>query len=160
QHRHLPSCPTRRSSDLHAMLVDEGRVVAIGEYAELADAATGADVVDLGGRVVLPGFIDSHVHPIDGGQALISCDLHDGSTIDDYRRLVASYAAANPDREWIVGSGWSVDAFPGGIPSVEHLDGVDGGKPVFLTNRDGHSAWVNLAALRRAGITASTPDPP
>jgi len=142
-----------------AMLVEDGTIVRLGDETALRAEFPDAEVVDLGGRTVLPGFIDAHVHPILGGQELISCSLTDGVTIDDYRELIAAYAAANPDREWIVGSGWSMDAFPGGVPSASHLDGVDDGRPVFLMNRDGHSAWVNAIALERAGITADTPDP-
>lgn len=141
-----------------AMLVEAGTVVRLGDAAALRADFPDADVVDLGGRTVLPGFIDAHVHPIEGGQELISCSLSAGATIDDYRAAVADYVAANPERTWIVGSGWSMDAFPGGVPSAHHLDGVDGGKPVFLMNRDGHSAWVNAKALELAGISAETPD--
>jgi predicted amidohydrolase YtcJ len=142
-----------------AMLVADGKVVQLGDEMVLRAVAPDAEVIDLGGRMVLPGFIDAHVHPIGGGQELISCSLTDGVTIDDYRESIAAYAAAHPDREWIVGAGWSMDAFPGGVPSAAHLDGVDDGRPVFLTNRDTHSAWVNRIALERAGITAQTPDP-
>jgi predicted amidohydrolase YtcJ len=144
-----------------AMLVDGGRITMVGGEEALAEHAADADRVDLGGSTVLPGFIDAHVHPIEGGQELISCALSEGVTIDDYRRLIAAWAGENPGPEWIIGQGWSMDAFPDGIPSASDLGGIDGvnGRPVFLMNRDGHSAWVNHEALRRAGIADATPDP-
>src|SRR5262249_28756586 len=77
-----------------------------------------------------------------------------------YLELIAAYARDHPDAEWISGGGWSMDAFPGGLPTREALDSVAGGRPVFLPNRDGHGAWVNTRALDLAGIDASTPDPP
>ena len=69
-------------------------------------------------------------------------------------------AEAHPDREWIVGGGWSMSDFPGGIPTAAALDAVVSDRPVVLTNRDYHGAWVNSRALELAGITAATPDPP
>jgi predicted amidohydrolase YtcJ len=94
-----------------------------------------------------------------GGQ-LRRCDLRDGVTAADYLAIIDRYARAHPDLEWITGGGWSMDAFPGGLPRREPLDAVTGGRPAFFPNRDGHGAWVNTAALRLAGIDARTPDPP
>lgn len=116
-------------------------------------------VVDLRGRTALPGFTDAHTHPISGGLRHVECDLDRFDSVEDHLGAVAAYAAANPDREWIVGDGWSMETFPGGIPRREALDAVVPDRPVFLTNRDGHGAWVNSRALELAGITASTPDP-
>src|SRR2546423_12209341 len=87
------------------------------------------------------------------------CDLRAASTADGYIELVAAYAAEHPDEEWISGGGWSMDAFPGGIPTRQALDAVKPDRPVFLPNRDGHGAWVNSRALALAGIDRSTPDP-
>ena len=71
--------------------------------------------------------------------------------------MIAAYAAAHPDLEWIEGGGWSLADFPGGVPRREDLDRIVPDRPVFLPNRDGHDAWVNSAALERAGITKPTP---
>ena len=70
-----------------------------------------------------------------------------------------TYAEEHPDREWILGGGWSMDVFPGGIPTKDLLDAVVPDRIVFLPNRDGHSTWVNSRALEMAGVTADTPDP-
>ena len=147
--------------------VRAGTITAVGPAREVgaatgagsAQALAGVSLVDLAGGTLLPGFIDAHVHPVYAGDQLRRCDLREGRTAQDYLDLIAGYAAAHPDLEWITGGGWSMDAFPRGLPSREPLDAVTGGRPAFFPNRDGHGAWVNSAALRLAGIDAATPDP-
>jgi predicted amidohydrolase YtcJ len=144
-----------------------GTITAVGSAAEVAPGAggcggqglAGVSLVDLHGGTLLPGFIDAHVHPVYAGGQLRRCDLRAGATAADYLAIIDAYATAHPDLEWITGGGWSMDAFPGGLPNREPLDAVTGGRPAFFPNRDGHGAWVNTAALRLAGIDASTPDP-
>ena len=91
----------------------------------------------------------------------IGCSATSTTSIprDGYVEAVRSYAEAHPEREWILGGGWSMDVFPGGTPSKDLLDAVVPDRIVFLPNRDGHSAWVNSRALEMAGVTAATPDP-
>jgi predicted amidohydrolase YtcJ len=132
-----------------------GRIAGVGPAGPLGNAVP----VDLGGGTLLPGFIDAHVHPVFAGDQLRHCDLRPASTAGGYVELVAAYARDHPGEEWITGGGWSMDAFPGGIPTRDLLDAVVADRPVFLPNRDGHGAWVNTAALRAAGIDRSTPDP-
>ena len=79
--------------------------------------------------------------------------------MSDLVRAVADYAAAHPEQAWIRGGGWYMADFPGGTPRREDLDEVVPDRPVFLTNRDGHGAWVNSKALDIAGVTAATADP-
>lgn len=141
-----------------AVAVSGGRIVAVGhDLSDLVGART--EVVDLAGRLLVPGFQDAHVHPVSGGLELLRCDLGEGSTEDDYLATIAEYAASHPDEEWILGGGWAMSAFPGGTPTAAALDRVLPDRPAFLPNRDGHGAWVNSAALRRAGIDRDTPDP-
>jgi predicted amidohydrolase YtcJ len=143
-----------------AAAVRDGRIVAVGTDTELAGlAGDRTTVIELRGRPLLPGFQDAHVHPVFAGVTMLRCDLDGAADADDALRRIRAYAAANPDREWIDGSGWRMEWFPGGTPSRALLDGVTGGRPAYLTNRDGHGAWVNSAALDRAGVTAATPDP-
>ncbi len=90
------------------------------------------------------------------------CELRSDTysrTLDDYLGIVAAYVAANPDRPWILGGGWSMGDFAHGTPRREDLDRVTPDRPAYLPNRDGHSAWVNTRALEVAGITNDTPDP-
>ena len=135
-----------------------GRITEVGPCD--SGTATGAELIDLAGGTLLPGFIDAHVHPVFAGDQLRHCDLRGARDAAGYTGLVAAYARAHPGEEWITGGGWSMDAFPGGIPSRELLDAVVPDRPVFLPNRDGHGAWVNSKALELAGIDAGTPDPP
>ncbi|HEX6148942.1 amidohydrolase [Nocardioides sp.] len=140
------------------VLVDDGRVVAVG--AAVRDHADRADVVDLAGGLLAPGFTDAHVHPIAGGLERMRCDLSGLDTREEYLAEISSYAAQHPDVEWILGGGWAMPAFPGGTPTAADLDAVVPDRPVFLPNRDHHGAWVNTRALGLAGIDERTPDPP
>ncbi len=107
-----------------------------------------------------PGFVDAHVHPVQGGLERIRCDLSEAGTREEYLRLIGEYAAAHPELPWIRGGGWAMSAFPGGNPTAADLDTVVPDRPVFLPNRDHHGAWVNTRALEVAGIGAHTSDPP
>ncbi|MBA2338548.1 MAG: amidohydrolase [Acidimicrobiia bacterium] len=143
-----------------ALLVRGERIAALGTVAEVRAAASpAAEMVDLAGRVVLPGFQDAHVHPCLAGPELNRCNLVGSDRRDDYLATVATYAAANPAAPWLVGKGWAMSAFPGGIAPAIDLDAVVPDRPVLLMNRDGHGAWVNSVALARAGIDRDTPDP-
>ncbi|WP_261720225.1 amidohydrolase [Streptomyces sp. FZ201] len=142
-----------------AVAVTDGRITAVGhdEVRELAGPDT--EVVDLDGRLLLPGFQDAHVHPVPAGLELAQCDLTGARTAAESVAAVRAYAEAHPEREWITGGGWSMEAFEGGTPTKELLDAVVPDRPVYLPNRDHHGAWVNSRALERAGITRDTPDP-
>ena len=143
-----------------AIAVRDGRIVAVGPDSTVAGhIGSSTRVIELRGRTVTPGFGDSHVHPVHGGLARLRCELHDSRGLDAYLRIVADYDAAHPEVSWILGGGWSMDDFPGGVPTRAELDRVSPDRPVFLTSRDGHSAWVNTKALEIAGITKATPDP-
>ncbi|GAB2602861.1 hypothetical protein Aab01nite_85270 [Paractinoplanes abujensis] len=141
------------------LAVKDGRILAVGgdELRDLVGAGT--EVVDLGGRLLLPGFQDAHIHAVMGGVELGQCDLTGTTDPEEYLRRVRDYAAANPRAEWILGGGWSMESFENGIPDRRLLDSVVADRPVYLLNRDHHAAWVNTVALERAGITAATPDP-
>ena len=143
-----------------ALAVRAGRILAVGgaEVAELAGSRT--EIIDLRGRLLLPGFQDAHVHAVMGGVELGQCDLTGTTDLAEYLARIDAYARARPDAGWIVGGGWSMESFPGGVPGRELLDQVAGDRPAFLVNRDHHGAWVNSRALALAGITADTPDPP
>ena len=143
-----------------AVAVRGGRIVAVGSDDEIRDLAGGkAETVPLGGRPLLPGFQDAHVHPVFAGITMQRCDLDGAEDLDGALARIRAYAQAHPDREWIDGSGWRMEWFPGGTPSRELLDRVVPDRPAYLTNRDGHGAWANSRALDLAGLTAATPDP-
>lgn len=144
-----------------AVAVRDDRIVYVGTDAG-AEAWIGPEtrVVPLGGRMLLPGFEDAHVHPLSAGVELAQCNLND---LPDQKAILAKVrqcaAEGRPD-EWLVGGGWSLPAFPGGAPTKQLLDAISSERPIALSAADGHSGWVNSAALARAGITKQTPDPP
>jgi predicted amidohydrolase YtcJ len=138
------------------VLVRDGRIVSVGDTVR----TPGAEVVDCGGALLLPGFVDAHVHPVQGGLERLTCDLS-GLPIDRtaYLAHVGSYAASRADLDWVQGGGWAMAAFPGGLPTAAELDTVVTDRPAALVNRDHHGMWVNTRALAVAGITRDTPDP-
>ncbi|WP_371563891.1 amidohydrolase [Streptomyces canus] len=142
-----------------AVAVRDGRIAAVGhdEVRELIGPRT--EVVDLGGKLLLPGFQDAHVHPQGAGLELGLCHLADTVDPAEYLRRIKAYADQHPEAGWITGGGWSLEAFPGGAPTAAALDAIVPDRPVFLPNRDHHGAWVNSRALERAGIDSRTPDP-
>jgi len=143
-----------------AVAVRDGRISVVGTDADIrTHVGQATEIVDLNGKMLVPGFQDAHVHPVGGGLDMLQCDLHDLSTEDEYLRAIVTYAADHPDREWILGGGWSMDVFPGGTPRKELLDALVPDRCVYLPNRDGHSTWVNSKALELAGVTRDTPDP-
>ncbi|MFC9342205.1 amidohydrolase [Streptomyces sp. NPDC057020] len=149
--------PARTRASSLAVVGD--RVVAVGhdEVRELVGPRT--EVVDLAGKLLIPGFQDAHVHAVFGGSELAECDLTGTVGVPEYLGRVRAYADAHPDEEWITGGGWSMESFAGGLPTRELLDSVVPDRPVLLANRDHHGAWANTRALELAGITADTPDP-
>src|SRR5919108_3453016 len=133
--------PARRWAE--AVAVSGGRVAAVGAERDVAALRGPATrVLRLRGGLVLPGFLDAHVHPAMGGLELLQCTLHEVDP-SGYDAAVARYAADHPQAPWIVGGGWVMDAFPGGAPHRARLDAVVPDRPAFLTSTDGHSAWVN-----------------
>ena len=144
-----------------AVAIRGGRIVWVGsDDGAKAWIGPATRVVALGGRFVMPGFHDSHLHPITGGMRTLQCELSGAATAAEALERVQAYAAAHPERPWIVGRGWELPLFPAANPRKELLDAVVSDRPVYLTAADGHTAWVNSKALALAGVTAATPDPP
>lgn len=151
--------PARTWAD--AVAIRDGRVVYVGEDPGV-DKFIGlsTSVIDLGGRLVLPGFQDSHAHPISAGLELGEASLYTAKTPAEVEGTIRAYAAQHPDLPWVRGNGWQLPVFPGANPKRELLDRLVPNRPAFLYAADGHSAWVNSKALELAGITKDTKDPP
>jgi hypothetical protein len=118
--------------------------------------------IDAAGRVVVPGLFDSHVHMLSGGQHLARLNLRDATSRADMARRVSEYAATLESGQWILGGRWSTESWQEPAePTRQWVDAASGGRPLFLSRMDGHSALANTAALHLAGITAAgPPDPP
>jgi predicted amidohydrolase YtcJ len=144
-----------------ALAVRSGLIQAVGADQDIRPlSGRGTRVVDLRGRLVLPAFGDAHVHAVAGGLESLRCNLLGLWTRQDTLAAVAAYCAGRPAGAWVLGGGWTMAAFPGGLPTAADLDALTDGRPAFLPNRDHHSAWVNTATLELAGLDAATPDPP
>ncbi|WP_296218294.1 amidohydrolase [uncultured Sphingomonas sp.] len=116
--------------------------------------------IDMGGKTVLPGFIDAHGHVMGLGFGALSLDLSGARSLDEAKAMVAAYARANPNRKWITGRGWNQEAWGlGRFPTAADLDSVVGDRAVWLERADGHAGWANTAAMREANVTAATASP-
>jgi predicted amidohydrolase YtcJ len=136
-------------------------VLAVGSDADVAGfVGPKTRVVELKGRLVVPGFNDAHVHFLDGGFGLLSVDLRDCKDEADFTRKLGEYAAKQPPSSWILQGNWDHESWPSkALPTREIIDAVTGDHPVFVSRLDGHMALANSAALRLAGITRDTKDP-
>jgi predicted amidohydrolase YtcJ len=145
---------------LEAVAVTNGRITAVGRRADVEPAiGPRTKVLRVDGQTLLPGFQDAHIHPLQGELTAARCDLSQ-LTADRFDEAIHRYVATHPDRDWVVGAGWSTTDFPEAAPTRTALDALVSDRPAFLWSRDGHSAWVNSRALQLASITANTPDPP
>ncbi|MGY1813598.1 amidohydrolase [Blastococcus sp. SYSU D00820] len=143
-----------------ALVVRGDRIVHVGSEADAGAAAgEGADVVDLGGEFVVPGFVDAHTHVLMTGDALTRAALRDAPDVEEIQRRVRAWAEAHPDAPRVLGQGWLFSAVPDGRPSRGMLDAVCPDRPVYLDANDYHSVWVNSRALQELGITRDTADP-
>lgn len=143
-----------------ALAVRGGRLVYVGDTAG-AERFRGpaARVLDAGGRLVLPGFNDAHIHLVEGALSLTRVDLIEDADLAGVQERIRAFAAANAASPWVLGRGWLYGAFPGGLPTKEQLDAVVSDRPAYMDCYDGHSGWANSKALAAAGITRDTPDP-
>lgn len=139
--------------------VRDGRVLAVGSADDIvAHKNAGTAVVEADG-LICPAFHDGHIHVLEGSLFDLWVNLHDVDP-SGYLPAVQQAVRGLPADAWVRGGGWSMSAFPNGNPDRRDLDAVVGSRPAYLTARDGHTAWVSSSALRAAGITAETPDPP
>ncbi len=150
-----------------AMLVDDiGKIAQIFDtpsdankfpFAQEVDAVT---VIDGKGRTLLPGFIDAHGHILGLGQTYQRVDLVGTRSVQAAQQRIARFIELQPEQEWILGRGWNQVLWPEKrFPTASDLDEIEADKPVLLRRVDGHAAWANSAALKRAGITELTKDP-
>ncbi|HUG52144.1 MAG TPA: amidohydrolase, partial [Vicinamibacteria bacterium] len=142
-----------------ALAVHRGRLTYVGDAAGTADLrGPGTRVIDLAGRLVVPGFNDAHIHLMSGALSLERVDLIEDGTVEAVQERIRAFARANPSAPWVLGRGWLYGAFPGGLPTKEQLDAAVPDRPAYMECYDGHSGWANSKALAAAGITRDTPD--
>lgn len=143
-----------------AVAVRDGKIVFVGTNKE-ADRYRGprTQVIDAGGKLVLPGMQDSHVHFVGGSHALNKVDLDGAKSLSEIQRRIRDFAAKNPSAAWVQGRGWMYASFPGDMPTRQQLDEVVPDRPAIMSCADGHTVWVNSKALALAKIDRNTPSP-
>ncbi len=143
-----------------AVAVRGNTILRVGTSQEIRGLAGPATaVVDARGGAVVPGLNDSHLHVISGGLSLQQAALGEVRSLDELQKVIRDFAAAHPDRPWVLGRGWTYMAVPGGLPTRQQLDAVVSDRPAVMVAYDGHTCWANSQALKMAGITAATRDP-
>ena len=143
-----------------AVAIDGDRIVGVGSTKEITSTFKSQHAIDLQGKAVYPGFIDSHAHLEGIGAVLMNLDLTGAATIEEITAIVKQEAERRKEGGWIRGRGWDQNKWrPAKFPTHEPLDAVSGDVPVYLKRVDGHAAWVNKKALELAHIDKSTPDP-
>lgn len=139
------------------IVIDGERIVAVGGK-EIESQFSG-EIIDAGGNLVLPGFIDNHTHFMDGSASLLGIRTQSTKSSQEFIDTVRDYATTSPDGEWIVGGLWDHESWEGNLPHKDWIDEYTQNKPLFLLRTDGHMAIANSAVLELAGVTRDTPDP-
>ena len=154
---HASSPWTTPKPEASALAVVDGRIAAIGSADDVAPYLKGAKVYDLPGALVLPGFQDSHNHLVWSATELQDVDLSSVADTQGLKAAIEAGVASLPADAWVRASGWDISAFPDASAAI--LDEITGARPAYLAAADGHSAWVNSAALKAAGIDAASKAP-
>ena len=144
-----------------AVAITGKRITYVGDDAGATSfIGTNTRVVELGGKMMLPGFQDAHVHPVDSGMTFNQCAVFELPDLDDLLAAIRNCVEERRDADWIVGAGWYVSTFaPSGLPHKALLDEISPDIPITLLSNGAHSVWANSAAIERSGITAETKDP-
>lgn len=147
---------------VEAVAIDGNRIVAAGTTEEIAQlAGSGAKTIDLRGKLAVPGLIDDHVHFIDGGFQLSRVQLRDARTPEEFARRIGEYAKKAGKGKWIIGGEWDHQLWsPPQLPTRQMIDALTPDNPVFVSRLDGHMALANSLALKLAGVTRESADPP
>jgi predicted amidohydrolase YtcJ len=151
-----------KQAEVEAVAVLGNRIVAVGSTEEVRKwIGANTRVIDLQGRRVTPGFNDSHVHFLDGGMGLASVQLRDARTPEEFRDRIRDFAVKLPKGRWILNGNWDHENWtPPALPTRRLIDAVTPDNPVFINRLDGHMCLANSLALKLAGVTRETPDPP
>jgi len=144
-----------------AVAVRDGKILAVGDEATVEKLrGEGTKVIEGGGHLVLPGFVDCHIHFLAGALSLGRVNLEGAKDVADIQQRLREYAAKHPGKDWVLGRGWNYAMFGAEtLPHKKYLDELFPDRPVLLEGYDGHTYWANSKALALAGINNGTPDP-
>jgi predicted amidohydrolase YtcJ len=145
-----------------ALAIRADKIVAVGDDATIGKfRGSDTKVIDAAGQLVLPGFVDCHIHFMDGSLSLDRVNLEGAKDVAEIQQRLREYASQHPGNDWLLGRGWDYAMFgTAALPDKKYLDELFPNRPVFLEGYDGHTYWANSKALALAGITHDTPDPP
>jgi predicted amidohydrolase YtcJ len=145
--------------EFSVMIIEDGRVKQLTDMVDIA-FPKGTTFIDGGGKYMLPGLTDAHGHVLGLGELKLQADLRGSTSIDDALARIRKHMAANPGSRWVIGRGWNQVLWKEKrFPTARDLDAVVADRPAVMTRVDGHASWLNSAALKAAGITATTADP-
>ena len=142
-----------------AVAVDGEKIVAVGSSGDLRSKYNAVKEIDLGGKLVTPGFNDAHIHFVGVGMALLQVDLNGSPTLEEAKRRIAVKVKETPKGEWILGRGWDHTLWNNRLPTRQDLDDIAPDNPVFFQRVDGHIAWTNSLAFKLAKVTRDTKAP-
>ncbi|GHA01127.1 amidohydrolase [Arenicella chitinivorans] len=145
------------AGDAQMLATKAGKIVYVGDGSGVQFKATRS--VDLKGQFMSPGFIDNHVHFIDGGAGLASVDLRDANTREEFVRRIGDYSQTLPEGRWVLYGNWDHELWGGELPTRHWIDAVTGDTPVFVMRLDWHMGLANSAALKLAGIDKNSTAP-
>jgi predicted amidohydrolase YtcJ len=142
-----------------AIAISGDKIIGVGSTSDIQSLASpDTAVIDLKGRLIVPGFQDSHLHfP---GDSVNSISLDGIDSLQEFQKALSDFAKSHPDLPWITGGGWGYSVFPDQMPDKKYIDEVISDRPVYIGERDGHMGLANSRALQIAGITRETQDPP
>ena len=149
-----------KQPEAEAVLTNNGRIVFVGTNEEVKNRIDeSTEVIDLGGKFMMPGFNDAHLHFLGGGFYLMGIDLRPAKSIEEFRQILSEYLK-NFSGKWVTGGRWDHEAWDvQELPSKNDIDDITGETPVFVSRMDGHLGLANSKALELAGINRKTPDP-
>jgi predicted amidohydrolase YtcJ len=144
-----------------AVAIRGEKIIAVGDDADIEKLRGPATkVIDAGGKLVLPGFVDCHIHFMEGSISLGQANLHGAKNPAEIQHILHEYADKHPGNGWILGGGWNYAMFgEENLPNKKYLDELFPNRPTFLVGYDGHTSWANSKALDLAGINKDTPNP-
>lgn len=141
------------TSFTEAVAITGNTITAVGKTADIKNlVGDSTQVIDLQGRLVIPGFNDAHIHFLNGARGLAEVELTATTSAEEVEAYIKKYVAENPDKTWITGRGWQYTFYKGGFPDKKMLDALVPDKPAYIRAYDGHTAWANSKALELAGI--------
>jgi predicted amidohydrolase YtcJ len=150
-----------KQSWTQAVAIRGEKIVAVGDDTEIEKLrGPQTKVIDAGGKLVLPGFVDCHIHFLEGSISLGQANLEGAKNPADIQHILRDYAEKHPGDGWILGGGWNYAMFGDeNLPDKKYLDELFPNRPVFLSGYDGHTSWANSKALALAKINKDTPNP-